>query len=393
MYKNRRYSSSVFSTRKKFGARKIGSHSSGSNYYSRYIKKAEPIIEQEYISKYKFSDFPLDTRLQQNIVKKGYTQTMPIQDQAIPYILEGKDLMGIANTGMGKTAAFLVPLIQKMIKDRNQKVLIIAPTRELAEQIDSEFIFLSQGMGMRSVVVIGGASMNNQIWKLKKPWNVVVGTPGRLKDLINRKALNLSVVSNLVVDEVDRMFDMGFSKDVQTILKEVNPARQSLYFSATMNSSIESLVNSYSRDAVKVSVKVRDTAASVEQDIVKVMGEKSKITLLHDILISEEVTKTLIFARTKFGVEKLSIELKKRGFKVDSIHGNKTQFQRQKVLNMFKQDYIKILVATDVAARGLDIPNVSHVINYEVPEKYDDYIHRIGRTGRGNKSGKALTFV
>ena len=390
MYKNRRYNNFSFSSRKRFGVKKPGT---SSTYYDRYIKKAEPIKEEEFISTIKFEDLPIDIRLMRNIARKGYTKPMPIQDQAIPHILKGNDLIGIANTGMGKTAAFLIPLVDKMLKDNTQKVLIITPTRELAEQIESEFLLLTNGMGMRSVLIIGGASMNNQIWKLRKPWRVVVGTPGRIKDLLNRKVLNLASINNLVVDEVDRMFDMGFSKDVMTIIKAVNPSRQSLFFSATMNGNVESLVNSNAKNPIKVSVKVRETAASVEQNIVKVMGEKSKITMLHDILIQEEVSKTLIFARTKHGVEKLSRELKLRGFKVDALHGNRTQFQRQQVLMKFKQNQINILVATDVASRGLDIPNVSHVINYEEPEKYEDYIHRIGRTGRGNSVGKALTFV
>lgn len=387
MYKRRRYGNFVFSSRKKFGK------TSSTTSFSKYIKKAETAMQEEYVPTNAFTDFAIDKRLLSNVVAKGYGATMPIQDQAIPLILEGKDLIGIANTGMGKTAAFLIPMINKMIKDRNQKLLVITPTRELAEQIESEFISLSRNLGLRSVLIIGGASMNNQIWKLRKPWNLIVGTPGRLKDLMTRKALNLATINNLVVDEVDRMFDMGFQKDVQTIIGATNSNRQSLFFSATMNASVESLVGTHSHDVVKVSVKTRDTAASVDQDIVKVMGDKSKLDMLHDILIKEEVKKTLIFARTKHGVERLSVQLQQRGFKAGSIHGNKTQFQRQQVLFKFKQDQINILVATDVAARGLDIPHVSHVINYEEPERYEDYIHRIGRTGRGNMSGKALTFV
>lgn len=374
------------------GRRSSGSHGMPINV-NRFINKAEPVEESKIEITHKFADFGLDSRLLANILKKGYELPMPIQDQSIPYIMEGRDLLGIANTGMGKTAAFLVPLVNKMIKARAQRVLVITPTRELAEQIECEFIALAKGLNLNSVLVIGGASINKQAWLLRKDWNIVVGTPGRLKDLLQRRSLDLSLVNNLVLDEVDRMFDMGFSHDVQTLLAALAPVRQSLFFSATLAKKEEELVYANSHDPVKVMVRVRDTAASVDQDIVRVAPDKLKIDVLHDILIEAEVKKTLIFARTKHGVEKLSVELQRRGFKADAIHGNKTQYQRQRVLARFKEDRINILVATDVAARGLDIPNVTHVINYEVPENYEDYVHRIGRTGRANNAGKALTFV
>lgn len=398
MFKNRggtfrggTYRGGRHSSRSRGGFRRT---SSAPMDFNRFINKAEPVTEEQYVAQNSFADFHLEPRLLSNIRAKGYTSPMPIQDQSIKYILEGRDLLGIANTGMGKTAAFLIPLIQKISHEKSaQRVLIITPTRELAEQIQQEFRALAAGMGIYSVLVIGGASINNQIRQLEQGWHLVVGTPGRLCDLLDRRRINLAGVNNLVVDEVDRMFDMGFAKDVSTLLSAIRKERQSLFFTATLQAKEEALIRSNSVEPVKVTVKVRETAAAVDQDVVRVSGTQSKIEVLHEILISEDVTKSLIFARTKRNVEKLSIELQRRGFKADAIHGNKTQFQRQRVLQQFKTDRINILVATDVAARGLDIPNVSHVINYELPENYEDYVHRIGRTGRANKTGKALTFV
>ncbi len=360
---------------------------------NKFINKAqEPTFSEQKITN-SFTDFDLNPKLLENILKKGFEKPMPIQDQAIPNLLQGKDLIGIANTGMGKTAAFLIPMIQKIIDNPKEKVLIITPTRELAEQIVNDFRALSLGLNMYSVLVIGGVSIQNQIRNLKKGYNFVIGTPGRLKDLATRKNINYSIFTNVVVDEVDRMFDMGFSREVIQIFRALPRIRQSMFFSATMTNEVVRLINENSNNPVTITLKLRDTASTVDQDIIRISSAQNKIETLHNLLISKEVTKTLIFSRTKWGVKKLAHELIDRGFKVDSIHGNKTQFQRQKALIAFKNDMVNILVATDVAARGLDIPDISHVINYEAPEKYEDYIHRIGRTGRANKVGKALTFV
>jgi len=392
MYKgnHKRINNFSFSSRKKFGR---NTRSEATIDYTKFINKAQPIQESEYTALNSFSDFGLDPRIMNNVTAKGYKEVMAIQDQSISHIMAGKDLIGIANTGMGKTAAFLLPLINKIIKNPTQKVLIITPTRELAEQIQEELNSLSRNINIASVLCIGGAGIGGQILRLRRPYQFIVGTPGRLKDLYERRILNLSQFNNLVVDEVDRMFDMGFQKDVTTILGLLGKPRQSLFFSATMNSAVERLINAYAIAPVRVSVKTRETAANVDQDIIRVTTQASKIEVLHDLLNKEEFTKILIFARTKRNVGRLAIELQRRGFKADSIHGDKTQYQRQRALAQFKQDKIDILVATDVAARGLDIPNVSHVINYEAPATYADYIHRIGRTGRANKSGKALTFI
>lgn len=360
---------------------------------NKFISKAQPRIESEYTIENSFQDLNLDPTLLANILKKGYENPMPIQDQAMPYILEGKDLIGIANTGMGKTAAFLIPLINKTLKDKTNKTLIIAPTRELAEQIREELFDFSARLGIYSSLVIGGASIGKQISDLRRGQHFVIGTPGRLKDLNERRAIRFSDFHNIVLDEVDRMFDMGFSKDVTNIMNMLPKNRQSLFFSATITRDVENLINQNSINPVTVSVKFRETTANVDQNIVRVNYSDSKIDVLHDLLIKEEFTKTLIFGKTKMGVNRLSYELQQRGFKAESIHGDKSQSQRQRALFAFKSDRVNILVATDVAARGLDIPDVSHVINYELPETYSDYVHRIGRTGRGNKTGKALTFV
>ncbi len=347
---------------------------------------------EAYVPQHRFSDFKVSDKLKQNISAKGYKTPTPIQDRTINTILEGKDVVGIANTGTGKTAAFLVPLINKVLLNRNEKVLIVVPTRELALQIQEEFLGFSRMMNLFSVICIGGANIRHQIFGLKRHHNFVIGTPGRLKDLINQKYLNLGTFRNLVLDEADRMLDMGFIHDMKFLVAQMPKERQSLFFSATMSREIQELVKDFLKDPVTVSVKLRDTAANVEQDVIRVARDK-KMEVLHGLLMKQEFKKVLIFGRTKHGVEKLSVNLVKRGIRADSIHGNKSQNKRQNTLKMFKADRLQVLVATDVAARGLDIEGVSHVINYDVPSTYEDYIHRIGRTGRADQKGKALTFV
>lgn len=360
---------------------------------SRFINKAMPTeAVKEYVPTNNFSDFPVDEKLKRNIAGKGYSKPTPIQDQAIPHILAGKDLVGIANTGTGKTAAFLVPFLNKVIHDRRQKVLILAPTRELALQIQEEFTAFSAGFGLHSVLCIGGANIGRQISNLKRNYNFVIGTPGRIKDLIQRRLLNLSTFGNVVVDEADRMLDMGFIHEIKQLLAQLPQERHSLFFSATISSSVEELIRTFLRNPVTVSVKVGETAANIRQDIIRV-DNKKRLEVLQELLCKKEFSKVLIFGRTKHGVEKLTVGLATKGFRVDSIHGNKTQSRRQSALKNFRENRVQVLVATDVAARGLDICDVSHVINYDVPATYDDYIHRIGRTGRANKGGVALTFV
>lgn len=356
------------------------------------VENAADQAPEAYVSKHVFGDFALSDQLKINIKSKGYEKPTPIQDQVIPFVLDGKDVIGLARTGSGKTAAFLLPLINKIINNRNEKVLIITPTRELAFQIETEFMDFAKNLPIFSVACIGGVSIGRQISLLRKRPNFVIGTPGRLKDLENRRILRFSDFASIVLDEVDRMLDMGFMPDVKYITSRLPHLRQSLFFSATLPEKMKGIANDFLKNPVTISIQSGRACINVKQIIVKVNG-RTKIDLLHDLLVQEGFDKVLVFGRTKWGIEKLAKVLRERGFWVASIHGNKTQNQRQRALEQFKKSKIKILVATDIASRGLDIDNVTHVINYDLPESYEDYIHRIGRTGRMDKKGIALTFV
>ena len=346
-----------------------------------------------YETNQKFENFNINGRLKVNLSRQEYTTPTKIQSQAIPEILNGKDVLGLASTGSGKTAAFLVPMINKAMRDPSQKCLIIVPTRELANQIDGEFYKLTFHTNLQSAVVIGGASMYRQIQSLQRGPQFIVGTPGRLKDLSERKNLRLGQFNNVVLDEVDRMLDMGFIHDIRELMSQLQGERQTLFFSATMSPRVEVIANSFLCSPVRIQVEKQSPAKNVDQDIVKVRTNSEKIEKLQNLLRQDEFEKVLIFSRTKRGTDHLSVQLNARGFKVDAIHGNKSQNIRTKVINKFRNNVINILVATDVAARGLDIPAITHVINYDEPANYDDYIHRVGRTGRVGKKGFALTFV
>ena len=361
---------------------------------SRYINKAVVMKEEApFVPVHQFVDFALDERIKKNIVVKGYVNPSPIQDQAIPSLLEGNDVVGIANTGTGKTAAFLIPLVNKIILDHDQRMLVIVPTRELATQIADELVGFSRGMPIYSALCVGGVNISAQIRELSRRPAFVIGTPGRLKDLVERGKLQLGTFETVVLDEADRMLDMGFVHDMRQIIARTPKERQTLFFSATFSSEVKTLVNEFLTNPIYISVKTQDTAASIEQDVVRVPQGTNKFDILCDMVKEPDFNKVLVFGRTKHGVERLAKQLAERGFKAESIHGNKTQPKRQRALDMFKRDHVQILVATDVAARGLDINCVSHVINYDVPGSHEDYIHRIGRTGRAGQKGKALTFI
>jgi len=339
-----------------------------------------------------FAAFPIVEQIKANIKSKGYLIPTPIQDKVIPLIINNQDVVGVANTGTGKTAAFLIPLINKVFKNRNEKVLIITPTRELAAQIETEFIALARNLNMYSVLCIGGVSMNRQIQRLRQRSNFVIGTPGRLKDLEQRRVLKLRSFTTIVLDEVDRMLDMGFIQDVQYLISFLPDRKQSLFFSATIEGKVREVMAGFLRNPVIVSVKTRDMADNVNHEVVRIAG-RNKIDVLHDLLNKPGFDKVLVFGRTKWSMEKLARTLIDRGFKATAIHSNKTQSQRQKALTQFKNGTVKILLATDVAQRGLDIANVTHVINFDLPETQTDYIHRIGRTGRVDKKGVAISLV
>ncbi|KKR70425.1 MAG: DEAD/DEAH RNA helicase [Microgenomates group bacterium GW2011_GWC1_41_8] len=361
---------------------------------ARFINKpVEMSVANEYIPKFSFSDFNLNESLLQNIIKKGYKNPTPIQDQAISPIMNGRDVIGIANTGTGKTAAFLVPLINTMHADRQMKTLIVAPTRELALQIRDEFLSFTEGSNLSPVLIIGGTNIQRQVGRLRRDYNIVIATPGRLLDLVKRNSINLSRFTKIVLDEVDRMLDIGFIHDVKRIISYLPKNRQSLFFSATVGNREEEIIKSFVSNPIKFELTRRETAETVEQDVVRVQPPLSKLDTLHDILIKEEVKKVLIFGKTKWAVDKLSKRLVERGFKAGTIHGGKSQNHRQSTLDDFKENRITILTATDLASRGIDVDNITHVINYDLPQSWEDYIHRIGRTGRANKQGKALTFL
>ncbi|MCK9378535.1 MAG: DEAD/DEAH box helicase [Candidatus Moranbacteria bacterium] len=361
---------------------------------SRFINKAEKAgTEEVFKPRYSFAELEISDVLKRAIIGRGYKTPTPIQDKAIPVVLSGRDVIGLANTGTGKTAAFLIPIINKILNNPEEKVLIVVPTRELAIQIKEEFSLFAKGMGIYSVVVVGGASIQRQIMELRSRHNVVIGTPGRLKDLIDRKVLNLSRVGNVVLDEADRMLDMGFINDVKLLLSLVAKERQIMLFSATFSAEIEKLVRQFLVNPERISIVTRETSKQIDQDIIRVAGGEDKVEVLCGMLVQTHFEKVLVFTRTKHGADKLCKRLYEKGLKSEAIHGNKPQNRRQRALKMFKDSMINILVATDVAARGLDIPNVSHVINFDVPATYEDYVHRIGRTGRADQKGIALTFI
>lgn len=359
---------------------------------SRFVKAAKPVEREAYVPQNTFADFALTPLLAANIAAKGFVTPSPIQDQSIPHILEGRDIIGIADTGTGKTAAFGIPLLNAMTV-QDGKVIIIAPTRELAQQIDAELRQLGKGSGLKGAVLIGGTGMGQQLRDLRMNPQIVIGTPGRIKDHLERRSLRLHDFSYVVLDEVDRMLDMGFINDVRSILNELPAGRQSLFFSATMDRAVSTLIETFSNDPITVSVKTGETGENIHQDVVHVGGNGEKISKLHDLLISGDMSKTIIFDDTQRSVERLAKELVARGFSADAIHGGKTQGQRQRSLKRFKDSEVTILVATDVAARGIDVADVSHVVNYSTPQSYADYVHRIGRAGRAGRVGYALTFV
>lgn len=378
------------------GSRSGGKRRMGAYIHpSKFINRAKPQAEEiPYEPTHLFADFNFVPKLQSNIEFKGYTAPSAIQDQAIPFVLAGRDVIGLANTGTGKTAAFVLPIIERLAANPElTSVLIVAPTRELAQQIDEQFRAFSYGMKQFSALVVGGTNIDRQIQQIRRRPHVIIGTPGRLRDLMKRKVLNLSYIRTLVLDEADRMLDMGFINDIKAIVEETPADRQTLFFSATITPEIEKLVQGFLRDPETVSVRTAATSESVDQDVVEADSKEHKLDVLLDLLTKEEFEKVLVFGETKFGVQRLSDHLDKSGVPSTAIHGNKSQSQRQRALKAFKENKVRVMVATDVAARGLDIPNVSHVINFDQPATYEDYIHRIGRTGRGGATGKALTFI
>jgi ATP-dependent RNA helicase RhlE len=360
---------------------------------TRFVRVAIAAEQEAYVPAHKFSDFDVAPLLHENMAAKNYVLPTPIQDQTIQPGLDGRDIIGLANTGTGKTLAFALPILQHIMLNPKSAALVIAPTRELAQQIDEEFRSIAKRSNINGAILIGGSAMGPQLRDLRNNPQIVIGTPGRIKDHIERGSLNLRYFNHVVLDEVDRMLDMGFVDDVRDILSNLSKDRQSFFFSATLDGRVRTLIETFVNDPITVSLKTSDASESVHQDVVRYAGTHEKIDKLHDILMSPDVKKVIVFDETQRSVERLSNDLVDRGFKADAIHGGKTQGQRIRALDRFKKDQVSILVATDVAARGIDVKDVTHVINYSLPQSYDDYVHRIGRAGRAGKIGNALTFI
>ena len=341
-----------------------------------------------------FSDLGLNKTLVRKCESLDFTEPTPIQTRAIPVILEGADLIGCAETGTGKTAAFLLPTIQRLLKQKKKgvKVLIVAPTRELVSQIEKAYIEFANKK-LRCVSIIGGASMKRQINALRRGVNVVIATPGRLLDHVKRGTINLSNVETLILDEADRMLDMGFLPAIKDIIDAIPQERQTLLFSATISDSIKTLAFSMMKkpEVIEVSRQNR-TARTIDQTAYPV-ATHSKTALLLNLLETNNFEKVLVFTRTKRGADRISHILSKRDMSANRIHSNRTQSQRERALKSFRRGNTRILVATDIASRGIDVDEVSHVINYDVPQAPEDYVHRVGRTGRAGNTGNAITLV
>lgn len=348
-----------------------------------------------------FQDFPFDVKLQQVIADEGYTSPTPIQSRAIPVVLEGRDVIACAQTGTGKTAAFSLPILHKLIRDRAEakqtnyhpKVLVLVPTRELALQVQETFTLFGESFGINAVAIIGGVSINIQFANLRRRSpQVIVATPGRLLDIIEQGGITLSSIHTLILDEADRMLDMGFIPDTKRIVKCIPQNRQTLMFSATISSEVNALSKQIMSNPVSVSVApARRSAEGIEQLLYPVPQENKRSLLLH-LLKNEEMHRVIIFTRTKFSASKLSDVLVREGIRSKVIHSGKSQASRQAVYENFRSGRLRVLVATDLVSRGIDVEGISHVVNYDLPDCAETYIHRIGRTGRANRTGTALSF-
>ena len=345
-----------------------------------------------------FFDMGIDARINANLPPLGLTQPTPIQAQAIPQIVAGRDLLGLAQTGTGKTAAFGLPMMTRLLKfgkrpePKTCRALILAPTRELATQIAQNIEAYAEGTPIRSFRVVGGASINTQTERLSRGVDVLIATPGRLIDLLERQAIDLRQTTYLVLDEADQMLDIGFIHALRRIARHLHKDRQTLLFSATMPKLMEELADSYLTDPVRVAVNPPGKAAEKIEQGVHFVNQGDKATLLAEYLSKHRDELAIVFGRTKYGCEKLSTLLEKWGYAVAAIHGNKSQGQRERALASFRKGETKVLVATDVAARGLDIPEVAHVYNYDLPNVPENYVHRIGRTARAGRDGRAVAF-
>ncbi len=343
-----------------------------------------------------FDSLNLSMPILQALKSKGYKQPTPIQEQAIPLILEGRDIFGSARTGTGKTAAFALPMIdilggQKKLS-RHPRALILAPTRELAQQISDSIKDYGRHTKLKHAVIYGGVSQKNQVDSLRRGVDIVIATPGRLLDLMQQKHLSLHAISLLILDEADRMLDMGFIPDIRRIAAAIPSERQTLLFSATLPLSIRQLAANLLNDPFHVDIQPDESIDTHTRELVYFLERTSKAELLQRLITDESIDRSLVFTRTKHGADKLVKTLARKGIAAQSIHGNKSQAQRQKALDQFKKRKLVMLVATDVASRGIDVSDLTHVINYDIPEQSETYTHRIGRTGRAGQDGAAYSF-
>jgi ATP-dependent RNA helicase RhlE len=359
------------------------------------VKKAQPSGQAGFRSETPFTKLNLQPTLLKNLKDKGYESMTNIQEQSIFPLMDGRDLLGISNTGSGKTGAFLIPIIEHAKSDQNNfTALIVTPTRELALQIEEEFKTLSKGMNLYSASFIGGTNINSDFKSLNRKLHVIVGTPGRLLDLYDRKLLKLNQVNTLVLDEFDRMLDMGFVHDVKKLVNAMTKRQQTMLFSATLEPSQKALIDGLLNNPVVVKINTGGTTSeNVDQETIRVPEGKDKFEILASLFQDKTMDRVIIFTETKRLADRLSKKLNETGIKSGLIHGNKSQNFRNKTIEEFKNGTTRVLVATDVAARGIDVADVTHVINYQLPMSMDSYIHRIGRTGRAGKTGRAITFV
>ena len=368
---------------------------------SRISKKNKPLKYKQIDSGLKFADLDLDSKILQAVIDSGYEAPTPIQAQAIPIILNGKDILGCAQTGTGKTAAFALPILQRLVSRKNNNnmktkrkisVLVVAPTRELAIQIKDSFNIYGKYTGLRNTVVYGGVGQNPQVKKLQQGVDILVATPGRLLDLIRQGHINLGYVNFVVLDEGDRMLDMGFIKDIRTIINYIPKNRQTLLFSATIPPEVNKLAKSILNAPIRIDISPEQPTLESLKQSVFLISKNKKQALLQKLLLDKSIKRALVFMRTKHGANRVVKNLKKKGIRTDAIHGNKSQTARQKALQSFRTGAIRVLVATDVASRGIDVDEISHVIQFDLPNEPETFLHRIGRTARAGAGGTAYAF-
>ena len=349
-----------------------------------------------YVMMKTFDSLNLSMPILQALKSKGYNTPTPVQAEAIPLILEGRDIFGSARTGTGKTAAFALPLLNKLSNQqkvsRHPRALILAPTRELAQQISDNVREYGKHTKLKHTVIYGGVSQKNQVDSLRRGVDIIIATPGRLLDLMQQKHISLHAVNMLILDEADRMLDMGFIPDIKRIAASIPAERQTMLFSATLPDNVRVLANSLLKNPAHVDIQPDTTIDTHTRELVYYIDRTSKTELLERLVIEESIDRSLVFTRTKHGADKLVKLLARKGIMAQAIHGNKSQAQRQKALNQFKSRKLVMLVATDVASRGIDVRELSHVINYDIPEQSETYTHRIGRTGRAGQDGIAYSF-